>query len=491
MRSEYVRDVTKNSRCSGSRPRRRTVKIFHNQKVEILASGAQGLAAAAFVLAFPALIRAQDTRTVVEPAIPPACATLTAQIGRAGVSISPEDETRLDTARIQKALDQCAPGHAVVLKRASARTDAFLTGPLELRKGVVLAIDRGTWLYGSRNARDYDRSIGSCGTVTEQGHGCKGLINGEGVSDSGIMGDGVIDGRGGETILGQTSTWWNLADLARRGGGQNNPRLVVLNRCDNFILYRITLMNSPNFHVGYENGNGFTAWGVRIWCPERARNTDGIDPGNSTNVTITHCYLHTGDDQVAIKAPAGAPTTHMSITHNHFYSGHGMSIGSTTDGGAGNILVSDLTIDGADNGLRIKSNITRGGLVHDVVFEDVCIRDTENPILMDTSYSAGASNASGRIPMFRDITVRNTWVEGAGKVTLEGYDATHRLGIQFDNVQFEEPGRIKVAAKNADIKIGPGAFNLKIEGPAVTVTGSAGRSTHDACGRRFVDFPLK
>ncbi|MGP8244850.1 MAG: glycosyl hydrolase family 28 protein [Bryobacteraceae bacterium] len=95
----------------------------------------------------------------------------------------------------------------------------------------------------------------------------------------------------------------------------------------------------------------------------RRLNTDSIDPGNSTNVTITHCYLHTGDDQVAIKAPAGAPTTHMSITHNHFYSGHGMSIGSTTDGGASNILVSDLTIDGADNGLRIKSNITRGGLV--------------------------------------------------------------------------------------------------------------------------------
>ena len=445
----------------------------------------------AFALAFPALVSAQDTRKVVEPAIPQACTTLTAQIGRAGQSIAPEDETKLDTLRIQKALDQCTPGHAVVLKRSAPRRDAFLTGPLNLRKGVILVVDGGTYLYASRNARDYDRTIGSCGTVTEQGHGCKGLINGDGVSDSGIMGDGVIDGRGGETILGTSSTWWNLADLARKGGGQNNFRLVVLNHCDNFTLYRITLMNSPNFHVGYNNGNGLTAWGVKIWSPERARNTDGIDPGNSTNVTITHCYLHTGDDQVAIKAPSGAPTTHFTITHNHFYSGHGMSIGSTTDGGASDILVSDLTIDGADNGLRIKSNITRGGLVHSVTFEDVCIRDTENPILMDTSYSAGSSNATGRIPIFRDILVRNTRIEGPGKVTLEGYDATHRLQIQFDNVQFADPAGIKISAKNADIKVGPGAFNLKIEGPAVTVTGTPGNSPGNACSDRFVAFPLK
>lgn len=459
--------------------------------MRILPTAAQGLAAAALALAFPALIPAQDTRTVVEPVVPPTCATLTAQIGRAGTSIAPEDETRPDTARIQKAMDECTPGHSVVLRRASARADAFLTGPLTLRKGVVLVVDRGTFLYGSRNARDYDRSIGSCGTVTEGGHGCKGLINGEDVSDSGIMGEGVIDGRGGETILGQTSTWWNLADQARRGGNQNNPRLVVLNHCDNFVLYKTTLMNSPNFHVGYENGNGFTVWGVRVWSPERARNTDGIDPGNSTNVTITHSYFHTGDDQIAIKAPAGAPTTHMSITHNHFYSGHGMSIGSTTDGGASNILVSDLTIDGADNGLRIKSNQTRGGMVHDIVFEDICMRDTENPVFMDTNYSAGASKASGRIPIFRDITIRNAWIEGPGKVTLEGYDPTHRLGIQFDNVQFESPGRIKIAAKNADIKVGPGAFNLKVSGADVTVTGTVGQSLRNACGGRFVDFPSK
>jgi polygalacturonase len=38
----------------------------------------------------------------------------------------------------------------------------------------------------------------------------------------------------------------------------------------------------------------------------------------------------------------------MTIAHNHFYTGHGISIGSETNGGADTIRVTDLSIDGAD-----------------------------------------------------------------------------------------------------------------------------------------------
>jgi len=177
--------------------------------------------------------------------------------------------------------------------------------------------------------------------------------------------------------------------------------------------------------------------------------------------------------------------------HNHFYSGHGMSIGSTTDGGASAIRVSDLSIDGSDNGLRIKSNVTRGGLVRDVVFEDVCIRDTANPVFMDTSYSAHVSKAERRVPVFREITVRNVRVEGRGRVTLEGSDAEHRLGIQFDGVWFDDPAAIKVSAKHAEVKAGPGVFNLRVDGEDVNVTGSAGKGAPNACAGKFVPFPWR
>ena len=53
--------------------------------------------------------------------------------------------------------------------------------------------------------------------------------------------------------------------------------------------------------------------------------------------------------------------TNMTVSHNHFYYGHGMSIGSETYGGVSKMLVTDLSLDGDDNALRIKSNPTRGG----------------------------------------------------------------------------------------------------------------------------------
>ena len=421
----------------------------------------------------------QDTRTVVEPAFPASCASLAAAAG-AG-------ESQLDTARIQRALDACGQGKAVVLEQ-SAQGSTFVSGPLHLREGVTLLVASRVRLLASRNPRLYDRAPGVCGTITEKGHGCLALINGDGVSGAAVMGDGLIDGQGGEPILGQQGSWWDLAEQARKGGSQNNPRLLILSRCDNFTLYRITLRNSPNFHVSYSGGNGFTVWGVKVWSPQKARNTDGIDPGNSTNVTITRSFIHTGDDQVAIKAGKGAPTTNMTISDNHFYTGHGMSIGSETDGGASGIRVTNLSIDGADNGLRIKSNSSRGGLVRDVVYDGVCIRATKNPILMDTNYSF-YGEARDKIPEFRGIVLRNIRVEGTGKVSLNGFDSSHRLGIRFDNVAFDMPESIKTTAKEADVAIGPGPLNLNLAGPNVRVSGTAGTAVPRSCLNAFPPFP--
>jgi len=434
-------------------------------------------------------VQAQDRRTVVEPHYPAVCESVAASLSAAGETLAAADEARLDTQRIQRAMDKCHAGQAVELK-AHGDKNAFLSGPLDLRAGVTLLVSKGAVLFASRNPRLYDTEPGLCGTITDRGRGCRALINGNNVKDAGVMGDGVIDGRGGYPIMGQQITWWDLAEQARKGGNQNNPRLMVLNRCDNFTLYKIQLKDSPNFHVSYSNGTGFTAWGVVVNTPKNARNTDAIDPGNSTNVTITRCYLHTGDDNVAIKAPKGAPTTHMTISHNHFYSGHGMSIGSNTDGGASAIRVTDLTIDGADNGLRIKSNETRGGPVRDIVYEDVCMRNVKHPILMDSNYTASVGKEKGMIPSFSGIVLRDVHITGGGKISLDGADSAHRLGIQFDNVSLDEAAAKSVHTVHAEITLGPGATNLKASGEDVHVTGATAKASPGACAERFVPFPF-
>lgn len=434
-------------------------------------------------------LAAQDTRHVSEPVIPPACATLPAQLNVSGNKIADADESKLDTARIQQAMDSCSRGKAVVLKTGDGH-NAFLTGPLQLRAGVTLVVDSGVTLFGSRDPRLYDLTPGVCGTITPKGHGCKAMINGDGVAGASVMGDGTIDGRGGAKIMGQDITWWDLAEKARKGGIQNNPRILILNGCDDFTLYRITLKDSPNFHVSYNKGRGFTAWGVKVNCPRNARNTDAIDPGNARDVTITHCFIHTGDDNIAIKAGSPGPTTQMTISHNHFYTGHGMSIGSETNGGASRILVSDLSIDGADNGIRIKSNSHKGGAVHDIVYEDVCIRDTRNPIFMDSDYEHQGKDGK-LLPQFTGIVLRNVHIIGGGKVTLNGFDASHKLAMQFDNVTFADLGKTKVISEYANLVLGGGSTDFHPAGDDVHVIAAEGKGRPNSCQEKFVPFPLK
>jgi polygalacturonase len=285
-------------------------------------------------------------------------------------------------------------------------------------------------------------------------------------------------------MLGKNVSWWDIAEEARNTGNQNCPRLVVIQRSKEFTLYKLRLKNSPNFHVTF-SGDGFTAWGVVIDTPGKgARNTDGIDPSGATNVTIAQCFIHTGDDNVALKA--GTRLANVTVAHNHFYTGHGMSIGSETNGGAEKVLVEDLSIDGADNGLRIKSNSTRGGLVRDIVYRDICIRNTKNPIFMDSDYEHKGRDG-GKVPHFTGIELHSVRIEGGGKLTLQGFDESNRLGMTFDNVQAD--AGVKIAAEHAELTFGPGPVNLKLTGPDVTVKTVGGTAAPNACVGKFVELP--
>jgi polygalacturonase len=442
-------------------------------------------------------LAAQDTRTVTEPVIPDACIKLDAQLTKSGKSLAAADEGRLDTVRIQVAMDGCGKGHAVVLA-AKGAANAFLTGPLELRAGVTLVVDKGVTLFASRDAELYATTPGQCGVLLEKGRGCKPMISAQHVAGAGIMGDGTIDGRGGEKYLGKNVSAWDLAEQARAGGSQSVSRILVTDYADDFTLYRITLKNSSNFHVVYGHGNGFTVWGLKIDTPQRlARNTDGVDPGNgSKNITITHSFIRTGDDNVAIKG-GGAGLTNMTVSHNHFYWGHGMSIGSETDGGVSAIRVFDLSLDGPDNGIRIKSNGSRGGLTHDVKYDDVCVRNSPNPITLDTGYSAAGTLTGDKPPVMRDVLLTNVRVSGGGKFSFNGYDKEHRVGAQLDNVLITDGAEYKYSTHHADLVLGSGAVNLTFKPDAKntmedsTLKGKQSAGKAESCAEKFVPFPVQ
>ncbi|MCL5501667.1 glycoside hydrolase family 28 protein [Escherichia coli] len=364
-------------------------------------------------------VKAGDMRTVTEPVSPPPCQTLYAS------------GTGDATQAIQTALNTCARGKVLHLA-ASEKTDIFYSGPLSLPSGVSLAVDKGVTLMAVANPARFDAGKQTCGTLDDSGKGCKPFIWIKNAVGSGIYGQGMIDGQGGTVMVGRNQTWWQLAKEAQKSDSkQNAPRLIQIDNSSDITLYQITLKNAPNFHIVGNRSNGLTLWGITIDTPAFARNTDGFDPMGSTNVTLTHSVIDTGDDNVAIKA-GNASTSHISIVENKFGSGHGMSIGSEVNKGVSDVDVNLLTLNGTTNGLRIKSDRSRGGLVTGVTYRNICMENVKNPIVLDTRYESKAQGDS--LPVFRDITFDQVKVLTPGTLIFQGDSNSNPIVTTLKNV---------------------------------------------------------
>lgn len=553
-------------------------------------------------LGFPVGTTTYDAALPPEPKLPLApqiCATLPAALTAQANGLLPDSadatDTAPDTARIQTALDACrnpsstglATNKAVRLVTGPNGANAFIAGALNLPGGVTLWIDTGVTLFASRDPRQYDKVKGtaSCGIITPSDNGCLALINASKIANGAVVGDGVIDGRGGSPLISSvandpnlmkrpdgngTMSWWDIGWMANKvqNLAQNNPRLIQISNGRNFTLYRVTLQNAPKFHVVPSGVEGFTAWGVKIYTPsaayeamtnylgmpyspETAKNTDGIDPGSSgpitsnpgnpgkltgdaSNMLIAYTSIRTGDDNMAIKGGTGTAngrTYDITVAHSRFYSGHGMSIGSETagtDNGAANpdvtpvngvlpslsnVNVYDLVIDGADNGLRIKSDWSRGGLVSNIRYSNVCIRMPQSSsdgapqaLIFSPYYSATKNGAL--YPSFQNIALDGVRIVNASSFTFQGFDSAspvlqgaagwpnppvvNPLTISLNNVVADvAPSSFTVA--DALVSIGDGGTSLPFApGGGVSVTRAAAGPASAApvdCGRAFAPFP--
>ena len=254
------------------------------------------------------------------------------------------------------------------------------------------------------------------------------------------------------------------------------------------------------------------AWGVTIKTPSKstnsagtaltyssAHNTDGIDPGESaSNGYIVCSKIEDGDDNIAIKGSSSTGVTNLTIAHNHFGAGHGVSIGSEFTGGVSGIKVYDLGIDhsgtgtggGSSNGIRIKSDSSRGGLVNNATYSDICMRGVYNTILLTPFYS---SSTGSNIPQYTNITFSDIHVVTGGSnaphVTLDGYDSSHLNSVTLDNVIIDSFSTSNLHAQYTKFTLGPGAVTFTPSGTGVTVTNNiSGSSTPNPCTNKFVSF---
>jgi polygalacturonase len=312
------------------------------------------------------------------------------------------DGKRDDTTAIQKAIDECGTGDEILLGQG-----VYLSGPLTLGSGDTFVVAKGAMLLGTPDHEAY-RDAG--------GRMIAPLIGARGAHDITLTGEGAIDGNG--------QSWWTEFRAARAAGSQTDrPKLIVLTDIENLKVSKLTLQNSPMFHLVPQSSHNVVVEGVRITAPADSPNTDGIDP-SGRDMLFQNLWIDVGDDNIAIKSgrndPAhpGAASANMVIRDCTFLHGHGLSIGSETNGGVQNILAENITFKGTKTAIRVKTNREKGGLVRALVYRNIKMEDVQQAILITSYYpkipdADPARPVGPRTPDIGEISIEHLTVTGA------------------------------------------------------------------------------
>jgi len=234
------------------------------------------------------------------------------------------DGTTLDTKNIQAAIDDChqAGGGIVGLHNGK-----FLSGTIFLKNNVVLNIQSGATLLGSKNLKDYPETVADYRSYTDN-YTNKSLIYAEKAENISVIGRGVIDGQG----------------KAFKGPYKVRPYLIRIIECKNVTFRDVTLRNSPMWGLHYLACENVVTDGVTIHSRVN-HNNDGIDIDSSQNVRIANCNISSGDDAIVLKSTSDLPCKNITIT-NCVLSSHCNAIktGTESNGGFQNITISNCTL---------------------------------------------------------------------------------------------------------------------------------------------------
>lgn len=385
------------------------------------------------------------------------------------------DGKMLNTAIINASIETLhKKGGGVIMVPAGL----WLTGPIVLQSNINLHIARGATLLFTKDKREYPLIKGNWEGLDQMR--MQSPISADNATHIAITGEGIIDGNGdgwrmvkkdkltdsqwkkllaSGGVLSEDKKSWFPSEQFKKANSMTNPgaispekdaafyagikdflrpNMVVLTNCRNILLEGVTFQNSPAWCLHPLMSENIVVRNIFVKNPWYAQNGDGIDVESCKNVLIENSVFDVGDDALCMKSGRDAagrtramPTENVSITGCTVYASHGgFVIGSEMSGGVKNVYVSKCTFIGSDIGLRFKSARGRGGVVENVLIEDIFMKDIGgDAILFDMYYMAkdpialeGESRVLPTIeampkdettPVFRNFVVRNVYCHGA------------------------------------------------------------------------------
>ena len=310
-----------------------------------------------------------------------------------------------DTAMLQAAILCCPDGGRVLIPAGD-----YVTGPLFLKSRMTLEIVDGATLMLLTDRHRFPILPGETPADNPDGEillglfeGCRtdgfaGALNGIGLTDTAIIGEGIIDGRA------QEGDWWVRPKEIRIASRGN---LLYTQRCSGMLVQGLTFRNSPswNLHPAFSEDLDFID--IRVQAPWDSPNTDGFDPESCRNVRLLGAEISVGDDCIAIKSgKIGLGRKYkracedLEIGWCALLDGHGgVTVGSEMAGGVKRVNAHHCYMKGNDRALRIKTRRDRGrdGVVDGIVFRDIRMDGVKMPLVVNSFYFCDADGKTDRV----------------------------------------------------------------------------------------------
>ncbi|MEO6522802.1 MAG: glycosyl hydrolase family 28 protein [Mucilaginibacter sp.] len=335
------------------------------------------------------------------------------------------DNKTLNTEAIQKALDKArSTGGKVLIPPGE-----FLCGPLKIYSKTELEIAKGATLRLRNDMESFPAANGRY----------LNFIDISKATDIKISGGGTIDGQG--------EPWWKATEAKTLT--LRRPQIVYIEGTQRVEISGVTFLNPPNTHVSLKSCTDVYIRDITIQAPANSHNTDGINI-SAKNCTIEHCTINTGDDNIAVnfgnkqQSENDPEVKNMVIKNCTFGYGHGLSIGSYTSGGLTGLFVSDCTFDGTTSGIRIKTARGRGGILDNVNYQNITIKNSRYPIFISEYYPREPKTPQEDVitttgdhnPVYKNILLKNITVTNSQEgLILWGIPESPVQRVRFENVQ--------------------------------------------------------
>ena len=271
-----------------------------------------------------------------------------------------------ECVKIQEYIDECSQngGGRVILEAGT-----YVSGTLCLKDGVTLYLEKGALLLGSSEIGDYPDNA-SCFTDAVGHKRGKSLICAFKASDIGLIGEGTVDGRGGE--FGPE----HPHHLVR-------PFLVRLVGCRNVTVKGVELRQSAAWCLHIQDSEAVKVENVTIFNRCNGNN-DGIDIDGCSDVVIGHCLVDSGDDALCLKSTSNHPCQRVKITGCRVTTNWaGFKIGTESVGD-----FEDIEVDGCTfydvKGCAVKVVPVDGASVKGLYLHDLEMLNCTGPIFFST-----------------------------------------------------------------------------------------------------------